>query len=248
MADQPLVAVVLSGRAGARLWPVSREALPDTGMVLTVTNRNYYFLTRDEYSELPAGTTRFKYLIEPFGRNTAAAIATAAKIVGGRLGAGAIMLVLPADHVVADQTAFGTAVEETRSLAAAGWLVTFGVTPNRPETGYDYIKCGDRMKEGSGYAVADFVEKPDADRAAELVRSGQYLWNSGLFCFTAGAIGRAMLELCPEILEIVSVAVGAEDCGVSPIFSGSGRARISAGHLDRLCCHGAMQSCRRGRR
>lgn len=242
MADQPLVAVILSGGAGARMWPVSREALPkpfiklhdgqsllqrtlgrvlalpDTNMVLTVTNRDYYFLTRDEYSELPATTTRFEYLLEPCGRNTAAAIAAAAKIVEDRLGAEAIMLVLPADHVVADQTAFSAAVKEARALAAAGWLVTFGVTPNRPETGYGYIKRGDRLKEGSGYAVADFVEKPDADRAAVLVRSGKYLWNSGLFCFTAGAIGFAMQELCPEILETVSTAVSVGDCGVSPIF------------------------------
>ncbi len=242
MADQPLVAVILSGGAGARLWPVSREALPkpfiklhdgrsllqltlgrvlglpDTGMVLTVTNRNHYFLTRDEYSELPSGTTRFEYLLEPFGRNTAAAIAAAAMIVEERLGAEAIILVLPADHVVADQAVFNAAVKGARALAAAGWLVTFGMTPGRPETGYGYIKCGDRLEEGLGYAVAEFVEKPDVGRAEEFVRSGRYLWNSGMFCFTADAIGRAMQELCPEVWETVSVAVGAADRGVSPVL------------------------------
>lgn len=242
MADQPLVAVILSGGAGTRLWPVSREALPKpfiklhdgrsllqrtlgrvhglphAGLVLTVTNRNYYFLTRDEYAELPSGDTRFEYLLEPFGRNTAAAIAAAAMIVGERLGPEAIMLVLPADHVVADQAAFSAAVEGALALAAAGWLVTFGMTPGRPETGYGYIKCGDRLEEGLGYAVAEFVEKPDAGRAEEFLRSGRYLWNSGMFCFTADAIGRAMQELCPEVWETVSAAVGAADRGVSPVL------------------------------
>lgn len=245
MAPQPLVAVILSGGAGARLWPVSREALPkpfiklhdgqsllqrtlgrvlglpDVSRVLTVTNRNYYFLTRDEYAELQGGQVQFEYLLEPFGRNTAAAIAAAAKIVSERFGRDAIILVLPADHVVADQSAFNVSVDAARKLAANGWLVTFGMSPSRPETGYGYIKCGEQLEGGLGCAVAEFVEKPDADRAVEFIRSGQYLWNSGMFCFSAEAIGRAMQEYCPDVWRSVSAVLDATDRSASPILMDS---------------------------
>lgn len=192
--------------------------LPDVNTVLTVTNRNYYFLTRDEYSELPSGQVPFEYLLEPFGRNTAAAIAAAAKIVAERFGHDAIMLVLPADHVVADQPAFNAAVETARQLAAKGWLVTFGMSPSRPEAGYGYIKCGKRLEGGLGHAVAEFVEKPNADRAEEFVRSEQYLWNSGMFCFSAEAIGCAVQEYCPDVWRRLSLALDATDRGTSPIL------------------------------
>lgn len=245
MVPHPLVAVILSGGAGARLWPVSREALPkpfiklhdgqsllqrtlgralglpDVSRVLTVTNRNYYFLTRDEYAELQSGQVQFEYLLEPFGRNTAAAIAAAAKIITERFGSDAIMLVLPADHVVADQSAFNVAVDAARKLAANGWLVTFGMSPSRPETGYGYIKCGGQLEGGLGCAVAEFVEKPDADRAEEFIRSGQYLWNSGMFCFSAEAIGRAMQKYCPDVWGSVSAVLDATDRGASPILMDS---------------------------
>lgn len=242
MAVKPLIAVILSGGAGARLWPVSREALPkpfiklnggqsllqralcrvqglsDVNMVLTVTNQNYYFLTSDEYSELPTDNIQFEYLLEPVGRNTAAAINAAAMIVEERFGSDAIILALPADHIVTDLVAFNAAVEAARALATSGWLVTFGMTPNRPETGYGYIKYGDRLDGGLGYSVTEFVEKPDIERAGEFVRSGQYLWNSGMFCFTAGAINCAMKDLCPDVWGVVSAAVDASDRGKSPIF------------------------------
>lgn len=242
LAAKPLVAVILSGGTGARLWPVSREALPkpfiklhdgksllqrtidrvidlpDLSCVLTVTNRNYYFLTRDEYAESQGSHVQFEYLLEPFGRNTAPAIAAAARIVAERFGDDAIMLVLPADHVVADQSAFNVAVETARKLAANGWLVAFGMSPRRPETGYGYIKCGKRREDGLGHTVAEFVEKPDADRAEEFVRSGQYLWNSGMFCFSAGAISDAMQEYCPDVWNSLSLAIKATDRGASPIL------------------------------
>lgn len=224
------------------MWPVSREALPkpfiklhdgksllqrtlqriqglpNVDTVLTVTNRDYYFLTRDEYAELPPRSLRFEYLLEPFGRNTAAAIAAAAIVVGDRFGGDATMLVLPADHIVADQPAFNRAVEAAKRLAQTGWLVTFGMTPSRTETGYGYIKRGDPIEQTEGYRVVEFVEKPHADRAAEFVRSGQYFWNSGMFCFTAEAIGLALKEYCPEVWGSVSAAARAAEHGISPIL------------------------------
>ena len=242
MSAQRTVAVILSGGTGARLWPVSREALPkpfiklhdglsllqgtllrvqrlpDVSIALTVTNRNYYFLTKDEYAELPVSNIHLEYLLEPFGRNTAAAITAAALIVAERFGGDTIMLVLPADHVVTDHAAFNASVEAAKSLAAAGWLVTFGMKPSRQESGYGYIQFGSRLGDGSGHAVTAFVEKPDIKKAGEFIRSGQYLWNSGMFCFTAKAVCDAMKQLCPEVWEGVSATVNATDRGKSPML------------------------------
>lgn len=192
--------------------------MPEVDVVLTVTNRDYYSLTRDEYTELPIQGMRYEYILEPFGRNTAAAIAAAAVLVGDRFGGDATMLVLPADHIVVDLLSFNSAVEEAKKLAQDGWLVTFGMTPSRAETGYGYIKCGSRIDRTEGCRVAQFIEKPDEDRTAEFVRSGQYFWNSGMFCFTAEAIGLAIKEYCPAVWSSASVAVRAAEQGVSPIF------------------------------
>ena len=200
-----LTTVVLSGGSGSRLWPASRESRPKPFIkladgetliqktyarakaagseVLTVTNRDYYFMSRDE--QKPLGIDGV-FLLEPFGRNTAPAIALAAKYIAESQSPETIMLVLAADHLIEDQIAFNAAVEDAKRLADDGYLVTFGIVPTSPETGFGYIEQGDDLTHG--YKVKQFVEKPDAETANAYVASGNFLWNSGMFCFKAGAL------------------------------------------------------------
>jgi len=215
-----LIPTILCGGAGSRLWPVSRElhpkpfirladgqsllqkawlrgvALPDVAETLTVTNRELFFKTEDEYREV-AGT-QYKdlansFILEPFGRNTAPAIAAAALQVAASHGEDTLLLVLAADHLITDQPAFAQAVAQAMRLAAQGKLVTFGIQPEAPETGYGYI-------EADGNTVLRFVEKPSPEKAQEYVESGNYLWNSGMFCFSAVTMLREMQLHCPNIL------------------------------------------------
>jgi len=219
-----LVPVILSGGAGARLWPVSREAFPkpfirlaDGGSLLrktlaraarvngvsnvvTVTNREYYFLTRDEYATTARDLSHV-YLLEPAGRNTAPAIAMAAFHVAAKHGEDSELLVLPADHLINDEAAFVAAVEAARHLAQSGSLVTFGIPPTRPETGYGYIECGPSIDGGTGFQAARFIEKPSADKAAEFLVTGKFLWNSGMFCFRADAFLNALRKCDATLYE-----------------------------------------------
>ena len=217
-----LIPVVLSGGAGTRLWPVSREALPKPFMklgdgrsllrmtldraaalsdepALVVTNRDYYFLSRDEL----AGTAlsrdgRLRYLLEPAARNTAPAIALATLAVAATHGEDALLLVLAADHLIQDEGAFGGCVRKATDLAAKGWLVTFGIEASGPETGYGYIESGKAL-DGGGFEVQRFVEKPSLERAREFLAAGNYSWNSGMFCFRASDMLAAFDEVAPAM-------------------------------------------------
>lgn len=212
-----LIPTILCGGSGSRLWPVSRELhpkpfirlgdgqsllqkaflrgaqLPGVAEILTVTNRDLFFKTEDEFREVNRIGLRTSYLLEPFGRNTAAAIAAAALSVAKKHGEEALLLVLAADHLIADQAAFAVAVAQATELASGGKLVTFGIQPDAPETGYGYI-------EAEGQQVLRFVEKPSRAKAQEYLESGHFLWNSGMFCFTAGNILGAMAQHCPDVL------------------------------------------------
>ncbi|MFM0473507.1 mannose-1-phosphate guanylyltransferase/mannose-6-phosphate isomerase [Paraburkholderia strydomiana] len=213
-----LLPIILCGGAGSRLWPVSREshpkpfirladgesllqkaflravALPGVKEVLTVTNRELFFKTEDDFREVNTKGCATSFILEPFGRNTAAAVATAALHTAKAHGDQTVMLVLAADHLIADQPAFAKAVAAAQKLAQAGKVVTFGVQPLTPETGYGYI-------EADGENVVRFVEKPSLDKAREYLASGKFLWNSGMFCFTARTILKEMKQHCPEILD-----------------------------------------------
>lgn len=225
-----LIPTILCGGAGSRLWPVSREAhpkpfirladgqsllqkawlrgavLPQVTEMLTVTNRELFFKTEDEYTEISGPVAKEglpnRYILEPFGRNTAPAIAAAAMQVVEKHGDDACLLVLAADHLIADQTAFAAAVGSALNLAQQGKLVTFGIRPDRPETGFGYI-------EAEGNEVKRFVEKPDLKTAGEYLASGRFLWNSGMFCFQAGAMLKEMQLHCPKVLEAVRRSIAA---------------------------------------
>ena len=219
-----LIPAILCGGAGSRLWPVSRElhpkpfirladgqsllqkaflrgaTLPGVTEVLTVTNRELFFKTQDEFREVNTAQLATSFILEPFGRNTAAAIAAAALHAVQAHGDDALLLVLAADHLIADQEAFTNAVAQAAVLAQQGKLVTFGIQPDAPETGYGYI-------EAEGNQVLRFVEKPSLEKAREYVDSGRFLWNSGMFCFQAGTMLQAMQQHCPDILAATQLCI-----------------------------------------
>ena len=226
-----LIPVILSGGAGTRLWPVSREAhpkpfivLPDgqsllqktllraaalkPDSILTITNRDYFFITRDAYAEVAlAPEIALDYLLEPAGRNTAPAIAVGALSLREQFGDEATMLVLPSDHLIRDFAAFADAVQAAAKLAEQGHLVTFGITPSGAETGFGYIEA-DRSRElgGVGLAVRRFVEKPSREKAEEYLASGRYYWNSGMFCFRVGEFLSELARCAPELSDAVAAA------------------------------------------
>jgi mannose-1-phosphate guanylyltransferase len=168
-------------------------ALPDVPEILTVTNQELLFKTQEAYRQVNPQGLPTPFVLEPFGRNTAAAVATAALQVQRAHGDQAVLLVLPADHLITDQAAFAAAVAQARELALQGRIVTFGIQPESPETGFGYIQA-------EGHQVKRFVEKPDLDTARQYLATGGYYWNSGMFCFTAGAMLREMALHCPDIL------------------------------------------------
>lgn len=205
-ATPPIVPVVLSGGSGTRLWPASREHrpkqllpligtttmlqatidrvahLPGVEPPIVVTNAEHAIAVERTLAE--AGIGDAVVILEPVGRNTAPAIAAAAHVARSD-GTDPLLLVLPADHTIADTTAFVEAVSACVDAAASGAVVTFGITPTHPETGYGYIRAGDPVA-GALRAVSRFEEKPDLMTAEAYVASGDYSWNSGMFLMRAG--------------------------------------------------------------
>jgi mannose-1-phosphate guanylyltransferase/mannose-6-phosphate isomerase len=222
-----LIPVILSGGAGSRLWPVSRRAHPKPFMelldgeslaektfkraravagdapVLTVTSRDYYFYNRDLYNKMSPENDQHPFLLEPMGRNTAPAIALAALYLQHQSGPQTVMLVLPADHLIKDEVHFQAAIEEARKLAQQGYLVTFGVHPTHAETGYGYIRKGKPIPQSEGHEVAAFVEKPNEPTARKYLESGEYHWNSGMFCFAADTYLAALQQHAPDMHKAV---------------------------------------------
>ena len=231
-----LTPLILSGGSGTRLWPLSRElypkqllplvgdktmlqetaarvmGLPGLAAPIVVCNESHRFMVAEQMHQ--HGTTPLAIILEPVGRNTAPAVAVAALVAldrarkskGGN-DSDPVLLVLPADHVIRDVQAFQSAVIAGQAAAETGKLVTFGVVPDRAETGYGYIR---RAKgDGPTYAVQQFVEKPDAQTAQQYVESGEYYWNSGMFMFRARVYLAELKRHAPAMLSACEDAVAA---------------------------------------
>lgn len=202
-----MIPVIISGGAGSRLWPVSRQSDPKPFLklsdgksllqntfsrslnlgqaissVITVTNEKLHFRMQNEYQQVNDAGVACDFILEPFGRNTAPAVLAAALFAKEHYDSEEILLILPADHLIGDLNSFAKAVADAVAMANDGYLVTFGINPEYPETGYGYIEANKEQAIGNGYAVKRFVEKPNLELATEYIESGNYQWNSGMFC------------------------------------------------------------------
>lgn len=217
-----IVPIVLSGGVGSRLWPLSRQSRPkqllplagpltmiqDTlarasgvgfAAPIVICGEQHRFLIAEQLRE--AGIKDARIILEPKGRNTAPAAAVAALAVMERDPDGLVLL-MPSDHVVADRAAFQAAVAAAAAAARLGALVTFGIMPSSPETGYGYIKGGAAMAQAPGaFAVTRFVEKPDRATAEGYLASGDYYWNSGMFLFSAKVFLAELERLEPKMVD-----------------------------------------------
>jgi len=216
-----MIPVIMSGGSGTRLWPLSRkmrpkqfisltnertmfqntldrlEGLSELEMPVVVCNNDHRFMVAEQLLGTWADSSTI--ILEPVGRNTAPAVALAAFSALKKHGGDVVLMVLAADHVVDDVPAFHAAIVKAENLAKQGHLVTFGIVANRPETGYGYIRSGEPV--GDGFAVAQFVEKPNLETASEYVASGEYFWNSGMFMFQAGRYLDELKKQCPDIFD-----------------------------------------------
>ncbi len=219
-----MIPVILSGGSGTRLWPLSRGQYPkqflplvsehtmlqetmlrlsgvaDLQAPIAVCNENHRFMMAEQLWEI--GAKPAAIILEPVGKNTAPAVAMAALTAKSE---DDVLLVLPADHVIANVPAFHKAVEQANLLAKQGYLVTFGIVPTEPETGYGYIKR-DSVQQGDAFKVAAFVEKPDLETAKQYLQTGDYFWNSGMFAFTAGSFLKELEKFNPKMLEACRLA------------------------------------------
>ncbi len=213
---QFILPVILSGGMGTRLWPLSRQTHPKPFLkiddqsliqktylravsiagvkeILTITNRDLFFYTKDEYDALAHDKISHSFILEPFGRNSAAAIGLAASYAKQRYGDDCILLILPADHLIEQHAAFLRAIDQAIEMAQQEKLVTFGVTPDTPQTGYGYI-------EADKHKVKRFVEKPDKKTAQGYIEAGNFYWNTGMFCMRTDIILNEMQTHCPDII------------------------------------------------
>nr|WP_245942658.1 mannose-1-phosphate guanylyltransferase/mannose-6-phosphate isomerase [Candidatus Colwellia aromaticivorans] len=230
MSSPKIFPTVMCGGSGTRLWPLSRSQFPkqflplvnDTSMLqdtmarlpaghqapVFICNEDHRFLVAEQVKQVNCGQATI--LLEPQGRNTAPAVALAA-INALESNSDALLLVLAADHVIKDTDKFHQAVVVATAAAQKGKLVTFGIVPTKPETGYGYIKQGVEATEdgaGSGvFEVATFVEKPDTDTAEGYLASGDYLWNSGMFLFKASRYLEELEKFRPDILQACQQAM-----------------------------------------
>lgn len=225
--SQMICPVLLAGGSGSRLWPLSRKSYPKQfsslmgneslfqasalrlcGQVyaapLVVTNSDFRFIVTEQLAAV--GVDPGAILIEPAGRNTAPAVLAAALHLA-QTHPEALMLVAPSDHVIPDVEAFQAAVDIAAVAARDGQIVTFGITPDRPETGYGYLELAGDAIQGKVVALKRFVEKPDSATAEKMVRDGRHLWNAGLFLFSVSTILQAFETHAPQLISAVKAAV-----------------------------------------
>jgi mannose-1-phosphate guanylyltransferase/mannose-6-phosphate isomerase len=220
-----IIPVILSGGSGSRLWPVSREMYPKQllplvsqstmlqetvqrlrgidgiAQPLVVCNEDHRFMVAEQLRSI--GSAASVIMLEPFGRNTAPAVALAAlETLAAQ--SDALLLILPADHVITDVAAFQQACQAATAYAQQGKLVTFGITPHAPETGYGYIQKGAQLPppqaSAAAFGVERFVEKPDQPTAEQYLQSGSYLWNSGMFLFSAQRYLDELEKFAPDMV------------------------------------------------
>lgn len=225
-----IVPVIMSGGAGTRLWPLSRAARPkqvhalvsDISMIEATVRRAQHgeevafhppviVLGGDQLDSardlLGREKSAVSYVVEPMARNTAAVAAVSAALVAEAHGDDALVLLMPADHHIKDEEAFRVTVSRAANLARAGSIVTFGIRPTGPSTGFGYIRRG--AAQGEGYRVEAFTEKPDLATARKFLSGGRYYWNAGIFLFRASAMRSELQKLQPEILDACERSLGA---------------------------------------
>ncbi|MBW9258291.1 MAG: mannose-1-phosphate guanylyltransferase/mannose-6-phosphate isomerase [Candidatus Thiodiazotropha sp. (ex. Lucinisca nassula)] len=227
MESTLIVPVILSGGSGTRLWPLSRSAypkqfiplmddnslfqatlervskIPDSTDALVVCNEEHRFMVAEQVRKLDKKCSAI--MLEPVGRNTAPAIACAA-LYALKQDQDALIMVTPSDHIIVDQSRFSESMEKGIEAAKNGGLVTFGVVPDKPETGYGYIRKDEGSQGLGAYQVAEFVEKPNLQTAMNYLDSGEYLWNSGMFVFRAQLYLHELEKYQPEMVKAVTSA------------------------------------------
>lgn len=221
-----VIALLLAGGSGTRLWPLSRQTMPKQLLALTsnktllqetcqrisnvityndqwiITGQSYYYQIMSQVKELCPMEDGIEILLEPVGKNTAPAIIWAAKRCSKQYGNDSILVVLPSDHLIMNTVKFEKSLEYAIQEASKGSLVTFGISPTSPETSYGYIKTDKNPVNGKAYKVHCFVEKPDAKKAQEFLDAGSYLWNSGMFVYHVGTLLSEAESYCKDIYDL----------------------------------------------
>ncbi len=219
-----MIPVIISGGSGARLWPLSRQddpkpfikladglsliqstfirsaKLDDVNTILTVTNEKIHFRMQDEYQQVNHSNINLDFILEPYGRNTAPAVAAAILHIAKYYTTDELILILPADHLISDFDSFNQAVKDAKNIANDGYIVTFGINPEYPEIAYGYIEADKDVPLHNGYKIKRFVEKPNLQRAEEYCNSGNYKWNSGMFLGRVDVFLKEFKNLANNIL------------------------------------------------
>ncbi len=232
MASNPIIPIILCGGSGSRLWPLSRKSFPkqylklkpsskysllqntyqrvskikEIGNPILICNEEHRFMAAEQMREIEIKPSRI--ILEPFGRNTAPAI-TLAALVSLQIAKDPFLLVLSSDHEIKNNEKFIEVINEGISFAKENKLVTFGVVPNSPETGYGYIKAEKpfNFSKISGNKISEFIEKPNLEKACKFIEDKRYTWNSGIFLFQAKNLINEMEELCPDIVNYCKKAL-----------------------------------------
>ncbi|HWR61803.1 MAG TPA: mannose-1-phosphate guanylyltransferase/mannose-6-phosphate isomerase [Clostridia bacterium] len=221
-----VVALLLAGGSGTRLWPLSRQTMPKQLLALTsnktllqetcqrisgivgykdqwvITGQSYYYQILGQIKELSPEQDAAEILLEPVGKNTAPAVLWAAQRCRKLYGEDSVMMVLPSDHLIMNTAQFEKALELAVKKAEEGRLVTFGISPTCPETAYGYIEINEKSVSGRAYKVERFVEKPDAETARRFVEEGNYLWNSGMFVYHVGTLLSEAEKHCADLFNL----------------------------------------------